>query len=349
MTGPDDRQPPSVAGPPQPRHAAPGVPPPTRVRESRHGRPGPEAAGPPPVSPPPQGPPGPGRARQGPPGPRPPGAFAPAPHPPGPLPGGSPRAVPPRNGPAPRGNPVPGGPVPGPPGQIRHLRPAGPPPGGAAPLRHADMPAERPRQRPPRRIAHGELVGPDERVPTGESPYAAAAPAPAQSYSDLGDRNDRPDAYAGEPGAGEEPRTTVEPVVPDSRGRRRPRRIAAAGGGGESPARGRSRAALAAALGGAVLVIAALVALSAFVWPGWVTKTLSQTSVEQGVERLLTAPVDQDGYGLEDVSEVSCPSGMKAQAGVTFTCAVKIAGENRRVTVTVLNDDGDYDVSQPGN
>ncbi|WP_159067506.1 DUF4333 domain-containing protein [Gordonia iterans] len=186
-------------------------------------------------------------------------------------------------------------------------------------------------------------------MPTGQSPYAAAAPAPVPPHPDQGDRSDRPGAYAGESGAGAESGTTVEPVVPDSRGRRRPRRIAAAGDGGRSPARGRSRAALGAALGGAVLVIAALVALSAFVWPGWVTKTLSQTSVEQGVERLLTAPVDQDGYGLDDVSEVSCPSGMKAQAGVQFTCAVKIAGENRRVTVTVLNDDGDYDVSQPGN
>lgn len=98
---------------------------------------------------------------------------------------------------------------------------------------------------------------------------------------------------------------------------------------------------------GVVLVIAALVALSAFVWPGWVGKTLSQSGLEDGVQRVLTDQDSASGYGLTDVKDVSCPSGMKAEAGETFTCLVSVAGQNKRVTIKVTDDDGTFEVSAP--
>ena len=113
--------------------------------------------------------------------------------------------------------------------------------------------------------------------------------------------------------------------------------------GGGSGGRGKLWLALVAAL----VVIGGAVALSAYVWPGWVTKTLSQTALQDGVQRVLTEGDPAQGYGLKDVSDVSCPSGMKAQAGETFTCQVKVGDQNQRVTIKVTDDDGTYEVSAP--
>ena len=100
-------------------------------------------------------------------------------------------------------------------------------------------------------------------------------------------------------------------------------------------------------LAAALVVLAGAVALSAFVWPGWVDKTLSQTAVQDGVQNVLTNKDAAQGYGLDKVSDVSCPSGMKATTGETFTCQVKVDDKNMRVTVTVTDDDGTYEVSEP--
>jgi Domain of unknown function (DUF4333) len=83
----------------------------------------------------------------------------------------------------------------------------------------------------------------------------------------------------------------------------------------------------------AALVIVAIAAVVVLVTkPSFLyTKRLSNTAVEQTIE--------QQSQGRGDFTNVSCPSGQKAQAGVTFTCT---AAGGKKITVTVTSDNGDY-------
>ncbi|UQE77018.1 DUF4333 domain-containing protein [Gordonia sp. PP30] len=84
-------------------------------------------------------------------------------------------------------------------------------------------------------------------------------------------------------------------------------------------------------------------------WPGWGTKTLSQDALQRGVHQVLTDKNSASGYGLDDVKDVSCPSGKKVRKGETFTCSVSVGGQNKLVTVRVTDNDGTYEVSKPAN
>ncbi|MGB6041349.1 MAG: DUF4333 domain-containing protein, partial [Gordonia sp. (in: high G+C Gram-positive bacteria)] len=97
-----------------------------------------------------------------------------------------------------------------------------------------------------------------------------------------------------------------------------------------------------------LLALAAIVALTAFVVPGWAGKNLNQTAVQDGVTKILTAS-EPEGYGIKDVKDVQCPDGQKVEAGATFTCSLKVNGENKHVTVTVKDSSGTYEVSRPTN
>uniref|UniRef100_UPI003D9175BF DUF4333 domain-containing protein n=1 Tax=Gordonia sp. B7-2 TaxID=3420932 RepID=UPI003D9175BF len=102
---------------------------------------------------------------------------------------------------------------------------------------------------------------------------------------------------------------------------------------------------LAMIIGGAVLFLAAIViVVTAFWLPGWAPKTLDQAAVESGVEKVLT-----EDYQATEVKDVSCPSGQKIEQGASFTCTLTVGDqENQQVTVTVLDDEGKYEVSRPG-
>ncbi|MFW0794775.1 DUF4333 domain-containing protein [Gordonia sp. CPCC 205515] len=96
-------------------------------------------------------------------------------------------------------------------------------------------------------------------------------------------------------------------------------------------------------IGGIVAaLIAAIVLITAFVVPGWAPKTLDQDALQDGVKKVLT-----EDYQATDVSEVSCPSGQKVETGATFTCTATISGQAQTVKVTILDDDGKYEVSRP--
>ncbi|NYI92076.1 hypothetical protein HNR02_005451 [Amycolatopsis endophytica] len=64
--------------------------------------------------------------------------------------------------------------------------------------------------------------------------------------------------------------------------------------------------------------------------------------VQDGVWRVLT-----ESYLITAVGEVSCPGGEDVVAGRIFECTVDIAGEKKKVTITVRDADGGYEVSQP--
>ncbi|GAA1379138.1 hypothetical protein GCM10009613_01330 [Pseudonocardia kongjuensis] len=92
--------------------------------------------------------------------------------------------------------------------------------------------------------------------------------------------------------------------------------------------------------GGAVLLVAVL-ALSAFVWPAWaITRQLDQTALQAGVNQVLT-----EDYGLE-VGAVQCPDDVVVSAGTAFSCQAVVDGEQVEVPGLVTSDEGDYQVNR---
>ncbi|WP_067843942.1 DUF4333 domain-containing protein [Nocardia lijiangensis] len=92
-----------------------------------------------------------------------------------------------------------------------------------------------------------------------------------------------------------------------------------------------------AALG--VLVIGAVVALVVVLTS---KDKLDQAAVQDGVKKVLT-----DSYGIQDVSDVSCPSGQEVKVDATFECTLKVSGEQKKVNIKITKDDGTYEVGRP--
>ncbi|GAB2537250.1 DUF4333 domain-containing protein [Nocardia heshunensis] len=93
------------------------------------------------------------------------------------------------------------------------------------------------------------------------------------------------------------------------------------------------------------LVVGALVVLGGV--GGGLTYLLSKdqldnSAVQSGVQKVL-----KDSYGIDDVQNVSCPSGQKVQVDKTFDCTLKVGGENKKVTIKITKDDGTYEVGRP--
>ncbi|AQT82212.1 hypothetical protein B1R94_27625 [Mycolicibacterium litorale] len=115
-----------------------------------------------------------------------------------------------------------------------------------------------------------------------------------------------------------------------------------------APAAGRNRRALLIAGGAGAALLVAVVLITGLWVPGYFnTDTLDVKAAEAGVQQVLTDPAT--GYGLPTVSDVSCNHGEnpKITAGGTFTCAVRISGNQRQVTVTFVGKDGTYAVGRP--
>ncbi|MBY8860452.1 DUF4333 domain-containing protein [Nocardia sp. CA2R105] len=90
---------------------------------------------------------------------------------------------------------------------------------------------------------------------------------------------------------------------------------------------------------GAVVVIVVVVVL-AVVFLG--SDKLDNSAVQSGVQKVL-----KDSYGIDDVQNVNCPSGQKVEVGKTFTCSLKVGGEQKNVTIKVTKSDGTYEVGRP--
>jgi hypothetical protein len=101
-----------------------------------------------------------------------------------------------------------------------------------------------------------------------------------------------------------------------------------------------------------VLIIAvvalAVVAVLGFAWaprpggqPFFVSKVLSQSSVQDGVKKIL-----EDDY-KDPVSSVSCTETMTVTVGNTYTCQVVTGGQTKQVLITIKTADGQYEVGQP--
>ncbi len=102
-----------------------------------------------------------------------------------------------------------------------------------------------------------------------------------------------------------------------------------------------------------VALAVAVAAVAAFLWPGFlIKKTFDADAVASGVRGILTT-ASPDGYGIDDVSNVACPTDRSIVRDTTFDCTVDIAGESKIVTIVVTGDEkneaekGNYTVGLP--
>ncbi|OQS15827.1 hypothetical protein B0T36_07625 [Nocardia donostiensis] len=69
---------------------------------------------------------------------------------------------------------------------------------------------------------------------------------------------------------------------------------------------------------------------------------LDKAAVQDGVQKVLS-----ESYGIEDVSDVSCPAGQEVKVDATFTCDLKVSGEAKTVSIKITKEDGTYEVGRP--
>jgi hypothetical protein len=89
-----------------------------------------------------------------------------------------------------------------------------------------------------------------------------------------------------------------------------------------------------------LLVVVVVAVVLALVFLG--SDKLDNKAVQDGVTKVL-----KDSYGIDDVQAVSCPSGQKVSVGSSFTCSLKVSGEQKSVTVKITKKDGTYEVGRP--
>ncbi|UGT44326.1 DUF4333 domain-containing protein [Nocardia yamanashiensis] len=95
-------------------------------------------------------------------------------------------------------------------------------------------------------------------------------------------------------------------------------------------------------IGGVAVLLVVLGGIIAGVLFLTATDKLDNKAVATGVQKVL-----KDSYGIEDVQDVSCPSGQKVKVDATFECQLKVGGESKKVTIKVTKDDGTYEVGRP--
>ncbi len=95
-------------------------------------------------------------------------------------------------------------------------------------------------------------------------------------------------------------------------------------------------------LGGAGVLMIALILVLGFVAPGYfLTRVFSAAAVQDGVQRVLT-----DDYGLK-VGSVTCAEGVAVTAGASFDCDATIDGRQWSVPIRITSSDGRYEVGRP--
>ncbi|UIJ60726.1 DUF4333 domain-containing protein [Amycolatopsis acidiphila] len=95
-------------------------------------------------------------------------------------------------------------------------------------------------------------------------------------------------------------------------------------------------------IGAAVVVVLAGGSVAAWLLGAFKGEVLAQQSVQDGVQKIL-----REDFGEGDVKNVSCPKDQPVKSGTTFDCTLTVAGQPKKVTVRVLNDQAQYEVGAP--
>ncbi len=118
--------------------------------------------------------------------------------------------------------------------------------------------------------------------------------------------------------------------------------MSAADGTAVKPAKKGNRRLIGLVAAGGVLL--ALIVAAGWYFFGPSSTVLDAGAAQKGVEDILTKSFGVDKSKLTDVS---CPSGKKVSEGNSFDCTVKIDGQEKKVKITIINDDADYTVGRP--
>lgn len=96
-----------------------------------------------------------------------------------------------------------------------------------------------------------------------------------------------------------------------------------------------------------VVLAAAAVGILGFVTPGFFNKKVFDESALEGDNGVKKILVENYHVEAKDISKVDCPANQEVKKGATFSCTVTISGQSQNVKITVVNDDGQYEVSTP--
>jgi hypothetical protein len=69
---------------------------------------------------------------------------------------------------------------------------------------------------------------------------------------------------------------------------------------------------------------------------------LDTRSVQDGIISVL-----KNNFGENDVRSARCPADQPVKTGVTFDCTVTVAGQEKTVSIRVLNDKPEFEVGAP--
>lgn len=75
-------------------------------------------------------------------------------------------------------------------------------------------------------------------------------------------------------------------------------------------------------------------------------REFDEDEVSAGVTSILSG-APPAGYGLTGISEVRCPPDRPVTSGTSFTCSLLVDGAESTVTISVVTDDGLYEVHPP--
>lgn len=95
-------------------------------------------------------------------------------------------------------------------------------------------------------------------------------------------------------------------------------------------------------IGGIAAAVVIAGGVGAWLLGAFAGDSLDQKSVQDGVVRVLN-----EHYGEPDVKNAECPSGQPVENGTTFDCSIKLSGQQKKVTVRVLNTTPEFEVGAP--
>ena len=96
-----------------------------------------------------------------------------------------------------------------------------------------------------------------------------------------------------------------------------------------------------------VVLAAGAFGVLGFVTPGFLTKKVFDEAALEGDSGVKKILVENYNEKKEDISKVDCPADQEVKQGNTFECKVTIGDEEQTVKITVVNNDGQYEVSTP--
>jgi hypothetical protein len=92
-----------------------------------------------------------------------------------------------------------------------------------------------------------------------------------------------------------------------------------------------------------VVLLIAIGAVAAFVYPGFLVKKVFDTAaVQTGVQKVLT-----DNYAIQGVTGVTCGQNIAVVVGTSFTCDATIDGQTVKVQAKITSASGNYEVERP--